>query len=147
MSPSSKEFSISKLITNGVVAQFLGNLVSFDTWSDVWIFKGLTKFLEYHININASNELFISEVLQPTLQQQLFTAEFPFSVDDALGKEASEKGEKLLLLARTFNVTVRCVNASNPTFLFSCLHFPNDLLCNRERSFFANTEAFDKREV
>jgi Peptidase family M1 domain len=111
VSPSSKEFAISKLITNGIVAQFLGNLVSFNAWSDVWIFRGLTKFLEYYINVNdmdfASNELFISEVLHPTLEQQFFPKEFPLSVDDALSKEVAEKGEKLQLsmsLARCENL-------------------------------------------
>lgn len=95
MSPAIKEFSIAKLVTNGIVSQFLGNLVTLDSWNDAWIFKGLAKFLEYHFT--GANELFISEVLHPTLQQQLFTAEFPFSVDAALSNEAVEKGEKLLL--------------------------------------------------
>jgi Peptidase family M1 domain len=122
MSPSSKEFSIAKLITNGIVSQFFGNLVSFDAWSDVWIFKGLLKFLEYHINVNdadfASNELFITEVLHPTLQQ-VFTGEFPFSVDDALSKEVAEKGEKLLALARNF----QCHSCLENIFPFSRLSF------------------------
>jgi hypothetical protein len=95
VSPAIKEFSISKLVANGIVSQFLGNLVTTDSWSDAWIFKGISKFLEYQIN--DANELFVSEVLHPTLQQQLFIA-FPYSVDAALGNEAAEKGEKLLFL-------------------------------------------------
>ena len=108
VSPTIKEFSIAKLVTNGIVSQFLGNLVTFNTWNDAWIFKGISKFLEYHLNgANfASNELFISEVLHPTLRQQFFASEFPFSVDTALGNESAEKGKKLLFESKkTFNVT------------------------------------------
>lgn len=99
VSPFSKAFSISKLITNGVVSQFLGNVVSLDSWSDAWIFKGLSKFLEYEIKTNDDeferSEMFISEVLHPTLHRRTFTLELPFSADDALNAELIEKGEKL----------------------------------------------------
>lgn len=110
VSPTVKEFSIAKIVTNGIVSQFLGNLVTFNTWNDAWIFKGISKFLEYHLNDAkfASNELFISEVLHPTLQQQFFASEFPFSVDAALANESAEKGKKLLFereKKETFNVT------------------------------------------
>jgi hypothetical protein len=38
--------------------------------------------------------MFIAEVLHPTLQQQSFPSDFPFSVDDALSNETAEKGIK-----------------------------------------------------
>lgn len=95
VSPLSKELSIAQLITSGIVAQFLGNVVSFASWSDAWIFKGLSKFLEYHINADgATNEMFISEVLHPTLQRDTFPFEFPFTVDAALSEKVAEKGEE-----------------------------------------------------
>lgn len=96
MSPFSKDFTITKLITNAIVSQFLGNVASLESWSDAWIFKGLSKFLEYEINDAEfdADEMFISEVLHPTLHIQTFSSEFPFSADVALGREATEKGTK-----------------------------------------------------
>ena len=98
-SPSSKELIITKLITNGIVSQIFGNLVSLESWNDAWIFKGLSKFLEYEINRNEAeffaDEMFISEVLHPTLQRQSFASDFPFSTDDALHRVVTEKGKKI----------------------------------------------------
>ncbi|CRL04603.1 CLUMA_CG017671, isoform A [Clunio marinus] len=81
-----KTFTISKYVTNSIVSQFLGNIVSVDSQSDVWIFNGLITFLEYLINISdfESNEMFISEVLHPTLDSS-------FSVFNALNVENAEK--------------------------------------------------------
>jgi hypothetical protein len=99
VSPATKEFSISKLITNGIVSQVLGSIVSFQSWRDSWIFQGLSKLLEYQIRSNDDNfnstELFVSEVLHPILHQQFFTSPFPFTVTNALNEEVSKRGEKL----------------------------------------------------
>lgn len=88
-----------KLITRGIVSQFIGNLVSFESPSDAWIFKGLTKLFEYQFSADdeeelPTTELFISEVLHPTLVKS-FSSEFPISADEALTEELAEKGEKL----------------------------------------------------
>lgn len=41
----------------------------------------------------ASDEMFISEVLHPTLQRQSFSSEIPFSPDDAIHSEVTQKGK------------------------------------------------------
>lgn len=86
-------------------------------------------------------------MLHPTLQLQSFSSEFPFSADNALSDELAEKGEKLQRFssAESFNVTLDVIYFRFS--LFSCLHFQNDLLCNRERSIFTDTPEFDTREV
>lgn len=147
MSQFSKEFSISKLITSGIVSQFLGNIVTFDSMNDNWVFKGLTKFLEYQIGIKGStslsDEMFVSEVLHPTLQLKSFSSELPFSADEALSDEVARKGEKLQLKSEKF----QCHPTLFSLIFLSCLHFPNDLSRNRERSFCTNIASFDRREV
>lgn len=122
MSSASKEFTIAKLITSGIVSQFLGNIVTFDSWSDTWISRGLSKFLEYHINDVEfeANEMFISEVLHPILQQQIFSSEYPFSVDAALSKEVAQKGEILrVFLHRKVSMSLD-VKYSPSFFLAAC---------------------------
>lgn len=128
VSPLLKEFSISKLITSGIVSQFLGNIVSLNSWNDAWIFKGLSKFLEYKINDDEfkANEMFISEVLHPTLHRPSYSSELPFSADDALSKELIEKGETLqfafLLESKSFNViSLDVKNLSSSRFSFQLL--------------------------
>lgn len=128
VSPLSKEFSISKLITSGMVSQFLGNIVSLNSWNDAWIFKGLSKFLEYEINDDEfkASEMFISEVLHPTLHRTSYSSELPFSADDALSQELIEKGEKLqfafLLESKSFNViSLDVKNLSSSRFSFQLL--------------------------
>lgn len=108
VSPLFKAFTLSKLITNGILSQYIGNAITFESWSDAWIFKGLSHFLAYEISGN--DELFISEVLHPTLQLQSFSSEFPFSADEALGDEVTEKGEKLRRFSRSrkFQCHSRC---------------------------------------
>lgn len=91
VSPMLKELTIARLITSGLVSQLFGNIVTFESFEEAWIFKGLSKFLEYHLN--EANEMFISEVLHPALHEQQFSSKFPFSVDDALSEAAAKKGE------------------------------------------------------
>lgn len=100
VSPTSKHFAISKRLTRGVVSQLLGNWVSFALWEDSWLFSGLTKFLEYQINEAnyTADNMFVSEVLHPTLHVESYTSEFPISVDEALSEALAEKGEKLQFL-------------------------------------------------
>lgn len=93
VSPSTKLFTIAKRLTNGIVSQFLGNIVSLESWTDAWLFKGLTKFLEYRVS--TADEMFIIEVLHPTLRKQSFPSTFPFTHDEALGEALAEKGEEL----------------------------------------------------
>lgn len=96
VSPFSKEFQIAKLVTSGIVSQYLGNLASLDSWNDAWIFRGLSKFLSYEIHRDdedfVSDEMFISDVLHPILHRQSYPAAFPSSAEDATSKEAVEKG-------------------------------------------------------
>lgn len=93
-----KAFSIKKLVASGIAAQYFGNSVSLESWNDAWIFKGLLKFMEYEINNESddefpSSELFISEVLHPTLQRKSIPSKFPLSADVAISKEVAERGE------------------------------------------------------
>jgi aminopeptidase N len=96
-SPTPKELTMARLITNGIVSQFLGNIVTLESWNDAWIFKGLTKFLEFQIGSNDDDdaELFVSELLQPTLRRNSFASKLPFTASEALSEEVARKGEKL----------------------------------------------------
>lgn len=98
VSESLKEISITKLITSGIVSQYLGNLVTFESWNDAWIFKGLSRFLEFEINTGqegfSSSDLFISEILHPVLKRQSFSFNLPPTTDDALSEEVAERGKK-----------------------------------------------------
>jgi Peptidase family M1 domain len=147
-SPITKELTIARLITNGIVSQWLGNIVSLESWSDAWIFKGLSKFLEFQIrpNDDDSVELFASE---PTLRRHSFASEFPFTASEALSEEVARKGEKLQSFFLSFLLREASEEKLSMSFssAFSCLHFSNDLLCNRGRSFRTNTASFDTGEV
>lgn len=79
ISPQTKEFSIRRMIATGLLSQFLGNVLTFASHNEAWIFNGLIKFLQYFITSNssddASQKIFINEILHPTLHyrhQQLF---------------------------------------------------------------------------
>lgn len=97
-SPAVKALQIRKLVASGIAEQYFGNLVSFESWSDVWIFKGLIKFFEYELNNEGedaftSNELFISEVLHPTLRRKSIESEIPISADFAISKNVAARGK------------------------------------------------------
>ncbi|KAG5681338.1 hypothetical protein PVAND_010783 [Polypedilum vanderplanki] len=55
ISPQTKEFSIHRMITAGLVSQYLTNIVSFASYNDGWIFNGIIKFLEYYIRASDSS--------------------------------------------------------------------------------------------
>jgi len=95
-----KRHSISRALSNTLVAQYLGSLISFVSNEDVWLFSGLAKFLEYYIHRSSEydsvlfRQLFINDVLHPTLWRNSITEEFPFSVDDALSAAVEAKGKQ-----------------------------------------------------
>lgn len=103
------------MIAAGLLSQYMGNVVSLASYNDAWIFNGLTKFLQYFIAANndeysASQEIFIKEVLHPTMHR----------LHDAT---EDEKG-KFKLFQCQKRVRYKFILFY---FFCSCLHFSHDL--------------------
>ena len=75
-SPDLKKIQIAKMIAEKTAQQFFGHIVSDTGDENMWITKGLAKFLEYHgiMELDASfalEKLFVIEMLQPSLNLNL----------------------------------------------------------------------------
>ena len=72
-----KVYDITKLVTNNLISQYFGNVITLDTFDNIWLFRGLAKFMEYQL-INKYN-MFTAEVIQATLSAVNFSNDGSFS--------------------------------------------------------------------
>jgi hypothetical protein len=111
-SPQTKEFSIRRVITAGLVSQFLGGVVSFASHNDAWIFDGIVKFLQYGITTGDDDD----NGANFRWQEVLFINE----------AAATEKGEESARNYRTRDF-FQCHTFFSCFPCCSCMHFSHDL--------------------
>lgn len=65
------------MVTNNLISQYFGNVITLDTFDNIWLFRGLAKFMEYQL-IN-KQKMFTTEVLQATLSAASYADDESFS--------------------------------------------------------------------